>query len=472
MARRADRAVGTVWSAPDLGWLRIPVASLALGDGDRNPLQRELRLGEQFIHANRSTFNIYGVTANLEPMQEGVSVALHTSNEIGACALISPSTGRHDFGLVIRPRFGWRGVGALMADVGAKIMPDMPRLPALPRSEHEVPRWVLAAIVLARLEALLADPKRKFLLTRAEVDRPRGKIYWNEYVTKFISKNTPQRVPCEFSELRADSAILSTVHAAILAQLHSLQRVKADSFLVNKILARYEKLRQVVAMFAPSWSALSRLQLSLNSVVLAEAIEAMAWTYDERGLAGRANFSGLPWRLSMAQVFEARVESLALVISRRFGGMVRTGRLRETQRALRWDPPYTGSQRTLLPDVEIIRGGETLIFDAKYKSHWEELTSGEWRSADELVRDAHRHDLLQVLAYGASTSAESITCVLVYPCTVDTWLSLRKRGRLVHRASVPAGDRKITLMLAAIPFEQSLDEIASAFISTFEANQF
>jgi len=443
--------------------LRIPAARLALGAPNRNPLQSEIKLGAQFIASNRASFNLFGVSARLEPSAGGVNIALHTRNEIGAFALISPSTGRHDHGLVIRPRFGWRGVGALMAEVGAKVFPHIPQLPALPRSEHEVPRWVLAAIVLVRLELLIAEPMRKFREVRTVLDRPRGRIDWGEYVARFVARNEPQRVPCEFSELGPDAPLLGAVHAAVLAQLQSLQRIKSDSFLINRLIARFEVVRQAVAMYPPTWTALVRTRTSLTSALHVEALEAMAWTHEERGLAGRSSFAGLPWRLSMSEVFEARVESVARQIARFSGGAVKTGRLRETQRALRWDPPYAGSQRTLVPDVEIVRGSETLIFDAKYKSHWEEFAAGGWRGADELVKDAHRHDLLQVLAYGASTAGQKITCILVYPCTTETWVTLLQSGRHFSRASVPAGDRSISLILAAIPFERSLAEIATAF---------
>lgn len=467
MDRRADRSIGEVWSVSDLGELRIPAARLALGAPSRNPLQGEFKLGEQFIASNRASFDLFAVSGKLEPSQSGVNIVLSTRHEIGAFALLSPSTGRYDHGLVIRPRFGWRGVGALMVEVGAKVFPHIPRLPALPRSEHEVPRWVLAAIVLVRLELLIDDPMRKFREVRTVLDRPRGRIDWGEYVGRFVARNEPQRVPCVFSELGPDAPLLSTAHAAVLAQLQSLQRVKSDSFLISRLLARFEVVRQAVAMYPPSWAAIARSRTSLASGVHLDALEAMAWTHEERGLAGHSSFAGLPWRMSMSEVFEARVESVARLIARYCGGVVKTGRLRETQRALRWDPPYVGSQRTLVPDVEVIRGDETLIFDAKYKSHWEEFAAGGWRGADDITKEAHRHDLLQVLAYGASTSAQKITCVLVYPCTVETWVALLQSGRHFSRASVPAGDRSIALILAAIPFERSLAEIATAFASVF-----
>jgi len=462
--------MSNIWTTQDLGTVAISVAKLSLGSHGRNPLQRETRLGEQFLTANRTTFKLYNVVGSLVPTTTGVCVNLRAGSQIGAMALLAPDTGKPDFGLVIRPRFGWRGVGALLSEVGAKLIPQMPRLPALPRSEHEVPKWVLAAVVLTRLEALLLEPQRKFLSTQVDVSIPRGRIVWNEYVTRCVSRCMPDSIPCAFSELKEDPVLLGAVHMAVLAQLNSLQQVKTDSILVARLLARYESLRQRVSAHAPSWNVLRRAQSTrLIASTMSDALEAMAWTHEQRGLAGQADFSGLPWKLSMEEVFEARVEALAREIARRSGGVVRTGRLRETQRALRWVPAYSGSQRTLLPDVEIVSERQTIVFDAKYKSHWEEIDSSGWDGTADAVREAHRADLMQILAYGATASSDKVVCVLVYPCKLETWNSLSDRGRTMHTATVSVGSRSLSLVLAAIPFEKQLVELAAGFIVRLSA---
>jgi transposase len=45
------------------------------------------------------------------------------------------------------------------------------------------------------------------------------------------------------------------------------------------------------------------------------------------------------------------------------------------------------------------RESETLIIDAKFKGHWEELQRGRWGELDDALREHRRADLLQVLAY-------------------------------------------------------------------------
>jgi hypothetical protein len=108
------------------------------------------------------------------------------------------------------------------------------------------------------------------------------------------------------------------------------------------------------------------------------------------------------------------------------------------------------------------RESETLIIDAKFKGHWEELQRGRWGELDEVLREHHRADLLQVLAYSTVATSQTISSCLVYPCTLPTWEFLKREGRIVHRGSLRAGSRSIGLLLAAVPMVARLDEVATA----------
>ncbi|QDG52123.1 hypothetical protein FIV42_15645 [Persicimonas caeni] len=106
-----------------------------------------------------------------------------------------------------------------------------------------------------------------------------------------------------------------------------------------------------------------------------------------------------------------------------------------------------------MPDVVIEQGERTIILDAKYKSHWEELDLYGWHSVRDYVRDAHRNDILQVLAYANLSEAKHVTTCLIYPCRRETWASLDERERVAHRAEVPVGQRRLDVVLAAVPMD-------------------
>jgi hypothetical protein len=150
-------------------------------------------------------------------------------------------------------------------------------------------------------------------------------------------------------------------------------------------------------------------------------------------------------------------------VARQMGGTLKAGRRRETVSPLAWDPPYTGSQRSLVPDMILELDGRSFIMDAKYKRHWEELQQGGWQEHSTEWQEGHREDLLQVLAYANLVSGDDIVCCLVYPCSQGTWESLAKRGRLFHQAELPNRGRRVRVWLTGVPMGASAESVAGPF---------
>jgi 5-methylcytosine-specific restriction endonuclease McrBC regulatory subunit McrC len=102
----------------------------------------------------------------------------------------------------------------------------------------------------------------------------------------------------------------------------------------------------------------------------------------------------------------------------------------------------------------------TVIVDAKYKRHWEELRTHSWRDFEDEMRENHRADIMQALAYAnLSTTTTTVTC-LAYPCSQQSWTDMKERRRIIHKADIPAGDRSLELWLIAVPMAVPATEIA------------
>jgi hypothetical protein len=91
------------------------------------------------------------------------------------------------------------------------------------------------------------------------------------------------------------------------------------------------------------------------------------------------------------------------------------------------------------------------VLDAKYKRHAEEIERLGWTHTSESLREQHRNDVLQALAYSTLFDAPRIVACLVYPASHSTWLALEQRNRVVTRAAVRTGDRNVELALVAVP---------------------
>jgi len=353
-----------------------------------------------------------------------------------------------------------------MNATGWRVVPSPLAEPLLPRSDRKIPPWLLSSIVLFRLKTLLDSLERKFDLVREERPAPRGTVDWARYANRQISRGLFLRVPCQFPDLRDDRRLRSAIRFAVEAHLGSLETQRFAGIyvleLIEHCLTLIDRLRDVVAQRPQPAEIFGWMRARLKTEAYSGGIEAIEWTAEERGLGGSSDLRGLAWSMSMEEFFEAWAEVIVAGVSRRSGGVLKTGRLRETVVPISWDPPYLGSQKSLVPDVVLEREDLTLIVDAKYKQHWEEMQDNRWRNLDESIRERHREDLLQVLAYSTTARTPRVTVCLAYPCREETWLSLRDRKQLFHRATVPAHNRRVEVMLTAFPLSpRLLDEVVA-----------
>jgi 5-methylcytosine-specific restriction endonuclease McrBC regulatory subunit McrC len=430
-----------------------------------DPTGQAARLADQFITQNAPLFQLLEVEIRRD--YDGRDVLLHivSGSAIGAVPLISPLTGRPDFGLVIQPRFPWAGIGPMLAEMGWLISPRPLRLPLLKRSERQVPPWVVSVMVLARLKALLDGLQRRFELTTEALSAPKGNIDWTQYATRQLPRGNFLSVPCTFPDLRDDRDLKGAIRFAIEKQLRSLETQREQGAFIHRLIALAESLlRKVdaVASRRPARSDFDRwLRVPMRTDTFAEGLRAIDWTVEERGLAGLSDLEGLPWTMSMNHFFEAWVETVMRSVARQMCGTLKVGRRRETVSPLSWDPPYLGSQRSFIPDMILELEGTSFIVDAKYKRHWEELQSA-WHEQESVLHERHRADLLQVLAYANLASVSNdVICCLVYPCSQGTWESLARRGRLFHQAELPNRGRRVRIWLTAIPMGASANSVAA-----------
>lgn len=425
---------------------------------------RAARLAEQFVAQNRSLMSLLDVHVDRDYDGGDVRLLVEAGNAVGAIPLISPTSARPDYGLVVQPRFPWAGLGPMLGEMGWRVSPVPLRLPLLRRSERRVPVWILSSMILLRLRALLDSLDRRFEIVQETRRAPRGAVRWAEYARRKLPNAGFLSVPCTFSDLRDDPYLKGAIRYTLERQLRALETQKEHgSFVHTLIELGQELLRRVQAVpaYIPSPAMIEVwLQRPLRTQQFANGVQAIEWTIEERGLAGSSDLEGVPWTLPMDRFFEAWIETVFRIVSQRTGGRMRVGRKHETTHPINWQPPYTGSQKSLVPDLWLEWAATTVIVDAKYKRHWEELQQHHWRDLEERLREQHRNDVLQVLAYANLARTPKVIACLAYPCSPQTWNSLCQRKRGIHRAELTAGSRSIELWLTAVPMAPPAEPIA------------
>jgi McrBC 5-methylcytosine restriction system component len=390
-----------------------------------------------FLEANAGQLARLGLRPEVRT-RSGVDLVLHPGSHIGAIPLLAPSTRRVTAGLLVEPRFRWTSLGAVLQQVGFKVEPSLGGSRSVPGSAREVPPWILAAPVLRRLQALLEHERRGFVEHREVRASPRGRIDWTDWASHHVTSGRWGSFPCSFPDPKFDPSLRAQMRWTLRRLRDSLFSV-ADSQIGRALLDRASEMILRVGEgpdARPSGEA-----GGLLGAFMAEAQEAMAWVAEERGLGGARALDGLAWDLDVDQVWETWVAWFAGQLAPRLGLSARVA----PRQTLDWKGSVR-SMSALVPDTVLQGRDRTVLIDAKYKAHLSLLAARGWDSLSAHVREAHRADLHQVLAYAALGRTDDVDAILVYP---DLGGSLHPPRAV---ASVPAGRRRVRLILAALPF--------------------
>jgi McrBC 5-methylcytosine restriction system component len=425
---------------------------------------------ESFQRLNEPAFKSLALTPRFESTPRGPQLMLYPGAHVGAVPLRSGTTGHVVGGFVVRPRFGWSGVGSILTHIGWHAAPDILSMPLVPGSGREVPPWVLPGPVLARLRKLLDALKRGFDLRTDTLRAPRGTIQWSRYIRQSIPTGRWHHVPSRFPDLSSDPLLRGAVRWTLERVLQELVLVGGEDRITTDLERDAHRLLDRVhdvPCVYPRPELIRRMagSDSLLEETLRSGLDAIGWVRDERGLGGGRQMDGLAWSMALDRLWEYHVEAHVRNEVRRSGGILRAGRMGETLTPLHWSDPSHRSIGHLVPDIVVTRGETVWIIDAKYKSHFAEIDENGWRRMADEIRASHRADLHQVLAYSALFETKEIKATLAYPLRHTTWRALKARGLDRSTADVYQGMRHLVVELWALPFsadgEQSHVELSA-----------
>lgn len=403
--------------------------------------RRNDRWIEPFLEANRPTLERLEIRHEVAHEGELV-IRMHPGSRIGAVPLLSPSTRKAAAGLLVQPRFAWAELGEVVGRIGFAVEPNVGGASLVPGSAREVPPWLLAGPVLRRLEALLRHRRRVFAEQTELRTSPRGRVEWTRYAAHSLPHGRWHELPCRFTEPQDDPELMAFVRWTLGRVAGSIEAL-APTLVGRGLLDRIRTLELDVGPGIhkrPSPSAAK----GLATEWLADALEAMSWVSEERGLGGAKVLDGLAWDLGVDQVWEQWVVYVLRLLAPRLGLGLLSGT--ETRHHLQWRGPVQ-SMGALVPDAGLRGSGRLVWVDAKYKAHLQLLARKGWHGLANEVREAHRADLHQALAYAALANVDRVDTVLAYPL-----LSAEPSRPPTAIATLVTGTRRVRLLLAGLPF--------------------
>lgn len=89
----------------------------------RDPIPAAARLLSQFENRNRGLLSLMDVQISQIFDGQDLIMRLEAGSNVGAVPLISPTRATPDYGLVVQPRFPWKGIGSMLAQMGWRIAP-------------------------------------------------------------------------------------------------------------------------------------------------------------------------------------------------------------------------------------------------------------------------------------------------------------------------------------------------------------
>ena len=160
-------------------------------------------------------------------------------------------------------------------------------------------------------------------------------------------------VPCFYRDLRSNRELFAAIHYVLRKQLASLESQRQSGMVVVELMQICTALLRLVVEVPPKRPTRKQLDSWFRTPLASEAffdgLNAVTWSTEETGLGGMTEWRGLPWVMSMERFYEAWVETVFQRFTRRYGGVLRVGRRRETITPISWDRPFFGSQNTSCP---------------------------------------------------------------------------------------------------------------------------
>jgi hypothetical protein len=406
---------------------------------------------DSFLNANRDELARLAIGTSIRVKEGRAFVVLTSSDRLGAIPLRSPITRKITGGLLVEPRFGWFSVGQVLGEVGFRVEPKIGGLALVPGSAREVPPWVLAGPLISRVAALVAQLTRTFVPTTEERQMPRGTVDWNWYAGQALPTGRWTSFRCSYSELSNDPELVAALRWTLRRVGQDLEPA-VDFVVARRLLERVENLLRALGPGPARRPGMDELAgPTVAPEWLRLAVEAMAWVRDERGLGGARSLDGLPWSLPVNSLWEAWVEAFLQSLAIRLGGRLLTAREGATSRPFVWRT-HTRSLGYLAPDFLLELPGRAVWIDAKYKDHLRRLAVQDWSGLPDALRESHRADLHQALAYAMLADTPRVDTFLVYPSPAGSSGDSLASEPPFALADLVGGGRCVRLGLGSIPF--------------------
>lgn len=360
---------------------------------------------QKFIDYNKDSFDFLQVTPKIEGSGKGVSVNFKSDHFIGAIPLRSPDTGKQMGDFVVKPRYTsatdqFSEYVEIVNLLEKEILPEFKHsIPLLSQNNMRPPLYLEATKFVNLLETAIKTKWNKFQTIKKIYRYPKSQVDWKEYVEKEFDPMKRLLFPCQDN-------ILSEFHSEFFELKYTYGIAKREIISFNTPLSIKYQYRDTVtyldnALYEFPEKLTNELHIHLSDPVIIKKLKIQG----NKILKG--NFEeATSWRIDFSLLFEKYVQFIFNQISLEIGATQLNNY--KIRRSSHFNPLW--SLNYLEPDIILMKNNLDIVIDAKYKSHLFNL-----KSISEELKDEHRKDLHQLLAYTAFTKNKNKVGILCYP---------------------------------------------------------
>lgn len=359
---------------------------------------------QKFINYNSRLFNFLKISPQLIGTDQNISIKFSTSQFIGSIPLRSPDNGKQIGDFVVTPRFTgkdrYEEYIEILDLLGTEINPQIiDSLPLASGRNFRPPLYLEAVKFISALEILIRNPWRKFNREEKKLAEPVGQVNWNKYIQneykienrlRFpLGKNILNEFHLEYSQIKY---VFNLCKAELLSSNTPL-RIKLNikpriNFLDEKLYRHIPSRINLIPIKNSDGLAVKNCKLLANKILNFNFTDSTAW------------------RVDFANVFEKFVQYIFKEVVKESGG-----RLLENYKIKGYSKKHFAWELSHIEPDAILQKEDLIIFiDAKYKSHLYNK-----HNTSEKLKEEHRNDLHQILAYSSFSKFDLKFGILCYP---------------------------------------------------------
>jgi len=405
---------------------------------------------QKFVDYNSSSFNFLGVSPLISGSDQNTSLSFRSTSYIGTIPLRASDTGKQIGDFVVMPRFigknRFEDYIEILNLLGTEISPEFAdSLPLASGRNFRPPLYLEAIKFISSLEELLKKSWRKFNNIEKVSNQPNGQINWTKYINseykvenrlKFtVNKNVLTEFHIEYSEIR----FVFDICKKELLSSNTPQRIKNSlrqrlAFIEDKLYNHLPKATNKIYIKSSDSPTIKNCKEQANKILAFEIIE------------------GTAWRVDFSDVFEKYVQYIFKEMAKETGGKLHSNfKLHSNTNKY-----YSWELKHIEPDAIFEKENLLVFIDAKYKSNL-------YNKFDKsnFLKEDHRHDLHQIMAYSSFSKTNEKFSFLCYPSDKTEYKIIKYKNSINEASN--------SIIVFGIPLKkESLNDSKKLLIQIFD----